>query len=93
MSFSFSVRAATAALAIALVEDELAKVVKDQPAHVLDLVQVRAVVTGYANLLPENPDEDVTVSCNGWVSTRDGQLRVASVSVTVGFAPRDTPAA
>lgn len=93
MSFSFQVRAATKALALAAVSAEMAEIVAAQPVHTHDADAVQKVAEHYASLLPEAEDNDVAIACNGYLSW-DGtdaapEFTSANVGVNVRFLARE----
>lgn len=67
MSYSFSVRAATKADAIAKVAEEFGRVVASQPIHAADRDGVVAAATAFVNMLGDDADKDVCVNVNGSV--------------------------
>lgn len=76
MSYSFTVKAADKAAAKAAVEVEFDKVVATQTIHARDRAAVLANASAVIDLLEDNPDKDITVSCNGslsWGSPAEGE--------------------
>lgn len=69
MSFSFNVRGATVALALAAVAVELDKVVAQQPVHAADREQIGKVVESHAALLTPDTERDVSIHVSGSIST------------------------
>jgi len=68
MSFSFGVKGASKALALAAVAAKLDEVVASQPAHEADRAQITATVETYVGMLPEaDAGQEVTVNVNGTV--------------------------
>ncbi len=59
MSYSFGIRAATAALAIIAVNEKLDEVVLKQPGHALDVEQAKAVAAGFINVLGKDIDQSI----------------------------------
>lgn len=95
MSYSFSVRGATAALALAAASEAFAKVVESQPVHAADQGPALGAASVFADLLHPNDSKDVAISMNGYVSWQnqptDGELpklTTASVTVNVGYVER-----
>lgn len=68
MSYSFNVRAATKAEAKTAVAAVFDKVVADQPTHEHDKAAVLANANAAIDLLADNDEMDVEVSCSGWLS-------------------------
>jgi len=94
MSYSFSIVAATKALALVAVAAEFDKVVASQPIHARDREAVLKNADAVVSLLADDDTKDVAVSCNGYVSwTGEGNLCNASVSASAGLSPRKQPAA
>ena len=85
MSYSFNVRAATVALAMAAISTKLDEVVASQPVHEADKDQALAAAETFLALVPAKEDHDYSVSVNGSVITIDGVLTQASVGVNVGL--------
>jgi hypothetical protein len=73
MSYSFNVRGASRAVAVAAAMAELDKVVVQQPAHAHDRDAAMATITAFAALVPE-PEEGNALSLNvsGYVSYSTG---------------------
>jgi hypothetical protein len=98
MSYSFGIRAATKALALAAVAAKLDEVVQSQPVHKADREQAQAAAEGFINVLKEDEAMDIAVTVNGSVSWRDvgdderGQLTSAAVGVQAYLVPKETPA-
>lgn len=88
MSFSFNVRGATAALALAAVAAELAKVVEIQPVHKHDAEAVKATAEAYVGLLPEDETRDVVIACHGYVEYQGTDAEPQFVGVNVGVNAR-----
>lgn len=83
MSYSFSVKAASKAEALAKVDAELNKVVAGQPMHAADSAQASAAATAFVAILQEPSETQVVcVSVNGSLSW-DGNAVVTSASVGV----------
>lgn len=99
MSFSFNVRGATLALALAAVSVELDKVVAQQPTHAADREQIGKVVESHAALLTPQDDQDVVIYVSGSLGWRgvadDGPLTITSVNVSVSahYVQRETAGA
>lgn len=88
MSFSFHVRGATLALALAAVAVELDKVVAQQPVHAADREQIGKVVESHAALLTEDSSRDVMIYVSGSISTAEvsegAPPFITGVNVSVG---------
>lgn len=88
MSYSFTITAATKALALAAVAAQLDAVVAQQPSHEVDRQQAQQAAELFVGLLPDDAARDVRVSMNGSVGgTWASDNRVAvlgSVAVGVG---------
>lgn len=95
MSYSFAVRAATAALALAAVSEKLDEVVQTQPVHDADKEKALAAAEAFIALVPAKEGHDYSVSVNGSVISVDGVLTQASVGVNVGLiaVPKEEAAA
>ena len=90
MSYSFSVKGASADEAAAKVGEEMAKVVESQPVHSADREQAIAAATSFLKLLrAPKEDEQVYASVNGSVWAGDSGLHSASVSVSSGFVKKE----
>lgn len=99
MSYSFTVRAATKALAKEMVVAELAKVVASQSPHECDKEQAEAAASAFIDVLDDDMTKDVTVSVHGsvgWVGTWGTDpvsITNASVGVSAGLVTKEVPAA
>lgn len=95
MSYSFNVRAASAALAMTAVSTKLDEVVASQPVHEADKEQALAAAEAFLTLVPEKEGHEYSVSVNGSVISVDGVLTQASVGVNVGLiaVPKEEAAA
>lgn len=95
MSYSFNVRAANKADAIAAVEVEFDKVVAGQPVHARDRAAVLANVNAVIDLLADDDTKDISVTCGGYVSWQSAEppeqvpLTSASISASAGYLSRD----
>ncbi len=90
MSYSFSVRAASASLALAAVGEKLDEVVASQPVHEADREKALGAAEAFLALVPEKEGHDYSVSVNGSVISGDGVLTQASVGVNVSLLHRAT---
>jgi hypothetical protein len=92
MSYSFSVKASTKSQAVALVRDELAKVVANQPDHAHDRDQAQATAEAVIGLITDDDTKDVAVSVAGWLSWNgagaDKQFIGANVNVSATLVAR-----
>lgn len=87
MSYSFTLRAATKALALAAIATKLDELVAQQPVHQVDRKQVQLVAETMVAVLPDDDTRDVTVTMNGHVSgSWNGSDLLALGSVSVGFS-------
>lgn len=94
MSFSFSVRGATLALALAAVAAELDKVVAQQPVHAADREQIGKVVESHSALLTEDSSRDVVIYVSGSIGGNfpEGEphaITFADVSVSAHYVQRE----
>lgn len=97
MSYSFNVKAVTKAKAKAAVEAEFDKVIQEQPVHAQDKAAALANANAVIDLLADNDNQDVGVSCNGYATwqayigdTPDPMSFIGvSVSAQAYHAPRD----
>jgi hypothetical protein len=86
MSYSFNVKAATKAEAIAVVGEELDKVVQAQPIHERDRSAAAAAAEGIINALHDDPTRSLSVGVSGWISWSEGDVVTqANVSVTASL--------
>ena len=88
MSFSFTARGATVALALAAVAAEMAKVVETQPVHKHDAEAVQKTAEHYAGLLPETEGHDVVIACHGYVEYHGTDAAPEFVGANVGINAR-----
>lgn len=89
MSYSFTIRAASKALALAAVAAELDKVVERDPVHKVDRPQAQHVAELMVGLLPDDDSRDVSVAMNGYVTGQlqgERPLTLSSVNVGCGAA-------
>ncbi len=68
MSYGFTVKAATKAAVLEAVAAKFDEVIAQQPAHEKDKAAVLANAEAVIGLIVEDPDKDVQVSCNGYLS-------------------------
>ncbi len=98
MSYSFGIRAATKALAIAAVAAKLDEVVQSQPCHKADRASAQASAESFINVLKDDDTKDISVSVNGSVSWQNlgdderMQISSASVSVSAYLVPKEATA-
>lgn len=97
MSYSFAVRGATIALALAAASQAFAKVVETQPEHAADMEPALGTASVFAELLKPDESKDVSISMNGYLSwstpTAPDQPREfcgTSVTVSVNHVTRDS---
>jgi len=92
MSYSFSIRAATKAAAIAAAAVKLDEVVAQQPIHKVDRDQALAAVEAFVNILPDDEAKDVAVIVNGsvgWVGSTDTTICSAGVGINAGHVNKE----
>lgn len=90
MSYSFNCRAANTAAVLNQVREELAKVVANQPSHSADSEHAFEATARFLSVLHDDPKRDCTATVSGWLSSSDGAVQSASVTVNVGYAARET---
>lgn len=94
MSYSFSIKVETKALAKQAVASELDKIVDSQPIHARDRAAALANATAVIDLLADDDTKDVSVSCNGYVSWNvngdltEVPLSTASISCVANHVAR-----
>lgn len=92
MSYSFSVKGATLALALAAASVEFAKVVEHQQAHAADQAIALETAKAVGSLIEVDESKDVQIQMNGWLSwgadPSPEEFTGASVTVSVSLAPR-----
>jgi len=89
MSYSFNVRAASKAAALAAVSVELDKVVTQQPVHAADRAAAEAAAVAQVNLLVDDDTRDVSVSVSGSLGgtwNDDGEITDLSNANTSVYA-------
>lgn len=87
MSYSFSVRAATKAQALALAAAEMSKVVAAQASHTTDQAAALAALEAYAAFIEDAEGFDVVLCLNGslgWRGAWGGDDPVTITSASVG---------
>jgi hypothetical protein len=82
MSYSFQVRAALKAEALAKVAEELAKVVEGQPVHAADAPAAQVAAEAFVGLIVDDETKDVQVSVSGSLWLNETGLQEASVQVS-----------
>lgn len=89
MSYSFTVKGANLAAAVALAQAQFAQVAERQPVHAADLPAVEAAVSGLGEALASDEGHDVAISVSGWVShttaTDDEPARITAVNASVSL--------
>ena len=90
MSYSFSVKAATAKEALRAADKELANILQAQPIHEKDLGIATEQIYKLTCMLPEDDTRDVGISANGSVWVDEKGLRSISVNVTATRMDRTT---
>lgn len=68
MSYSFNVRAATKAEVLEQLKTKFDEVVQIQTVHALDRAQAEAAAQAFIGLLPDDENQDVSVSISGYLS-------------------------
>jgi hypothetical protein len=84
MSYSFSAKGATAALARAAAEAEIDKILGYQPVHAKDKEAILANIDAVTSLLAEDANKDVQINCNGylcWSGVVDGHETFTSAAI------------
>lgn len=90
MSYSFNVRGATKALALAAIAAKLDETVAAQPIHAADRQAAEETAKTFVAMLGEPADgQEVSVSVNGYASRYgvepDAPFTGVGISVTAGF--------
>ena len=97
MSYSFNIRAASKAAALAAIAAKLDDVVKQHACHEVDRTQAQQTADLFVGMLPDDDSRDVNVSVSGYVSgTWNGGalMTLGGVSCSVAAALIDrAPAA
>jgi hypothetical protein len=89
MSYSFTVRAATAAGVLVAAAAEFDKICESQPIHEADRAHALATLETFVGLVDHVADHDFSASVHGSVSaSTTGELRSASVGVNVWLTER-----
>lgn len=94
MSYSFTVRGATKALALAAVQAQMQAVVEQSPCHQADAAQAVDTAKAYIDVLPDQDAKDVVVTLSGslagqWVGNDLERISSAGVSVSASLAGRE----
>lgn len=93
MSYSFQVRGASVALALAAASQSFAKVIETQPEHAADMAPALNTASAFAELLKPDESKDVSISMSGWLnwnySGKEPEFCGASVTVSVVHVARD----
>jgi len=89
MSYSFSVRGATKAQAIANVVEKFAEIVQAQPVHAEDQQQALGCATVFIDLLQEDDTQDVAVSMNGSIWKAETGIRSTAVTVNATLVKKE----
>lgn len=89
MSYTFTIRAANKAEALAKCDEEFAKVVANQAIHAKDTPAARSAVEAMLEAVPEVPESDLGLMVGGYVSWDvDERITQANVSVTISTIAR-----
>jgi len=89
MSYSFQVRGASIAAALALAATAFEEVVASQPNHAADKAPALATAEALAGILHPDESKDVVINMNGYLSWKypqpvpEGMPEFSGVSVTV----------
>lgn len=89
MSYSFSARGATLALALEQVSSELDTVVGQQPIHERDREAAYNTAEELGGLLTLDESRDVVINVNGSCTGGDDGLTSASIGVSISQVDRD----
>lgn len=94
MSYSFSLRAGSKALAKAAVAAKLDEAISFQKCHERDRAQALATADAFIDLLPDDESKDVAVSMSGslmgkWDGSDVVLIESANVSFTASLATRE----
>jgi hypothetical protein len=89
MSYSFSVKGATAAEAMEKVAEALAAAVVSQPAHAADSDEAHDAAQSFIDLLASDDTQDVAVSVSGSIYTTAAGVQQVSVGVSAGLVKRE----
>ena len=87
MSYSFFVRAATAAAVMAAASEKMAEIVVAQPVHAYDKDQALAHAAALVGQMQPSESQDISVSMNGSI-WKDGDA-VKSLSIAASVAVVD----
>lgn len=88
MSFSFGVKAATKADAVAQATAKMDEVVVAQPKHADDAVLVKTTVEAYTNLLGDDETMDIQLSVSGSLGWSETQTTNANISVSASLVAK-----
>lgn len=94
MSYSFNIKAATKGDAKAAVLAKVDEIVAQQPVHARDRAAVLANAGTTIDLLADDDNKDIAVTCNGYVSWASGTVDDAafnsvSISCSAGHSNRE----
>lgn len=89
MSYSFQVRAATLAAALAAAAEKFDVVVKQFPIHAKDKEQAMANAKAVGELLKVDDTRDVVVSMNGYISSVGEDIGSLNISASAYSTPRE----
>lgn len=94
MSYSFNIRAADKAAAKEAVAAKFDEIIGQQPIHARDRAAVLSNANAVIDLLADDDTQDVSVSCNGYVSWSSGAaetaaFNTASVACSTSHASRE----
>lgn len=89
MSYSFHVRAASKAEAIAKVSQQMAATVKAQPFHEVDQAHALAAADAFIGLLPDSDTQDVVVSISGSGYSVSNAVKQISLSLSASLSDKE----
>lgn len=81
MSYSFSIKVETKALAKQAVASKFDEITASQPIHALDRIAVLLNASTVIDLLADDDSKDIAVTCNGFLSTRGDSADLDAVKV------------
>lgn len=89
MSYSFGVRATSKADAKQQVAAKFDETIAQQPIHAADREQAQAAAHAFIDALHDDEAKDVVASVSGWISSQDGTVLGANVSVSANLVARE----
>lgn len=90
MSYSFQLRAASKAAALAAIASKMTEVTAQQVCHARDKAQAEAAAASFLGLLPEKPGKEIVVTMSGslsgqWQGSDVVEISGANVMVSVAL--------